>query len=31
MMNSHMPNFFELVRYGERPPSQREPAAAVAA
>jgi hypothetical protein len=28
MMNSHIPNFFELVRYGERPPSQREPVAA---
>jgi hypothetical protein len=28
MMNSHIPNFFELVRYGERPPSKREPVAA---
>ena len=28
MMNSHIPNFFELVRYGEWPPSQREPVAA---
>ena len=22
MMNSHIPNFFELVRNGDRPPSQ---------
>src|SRR5450756_1897341 len=29
MMNSHIPNFFELVRYGDRPPSQSEPVAAV--
>src|ERR1039457_4838235 len=29
MMNSHIPNFFELLRYGDRPPSQSEPDAAV--
>src|ERR1035437_474248 len=28
-MNSHIPTFFELVRYGVRPPPQSEPVAAV--
>ena len=29
MMNSHIPNFFELVRYGEPPPSQSDVEATV--
>lgn len=29
MMNSHIPNFFELVAYGDRPPSHSDVAAAV--
>jgi hypothetical protein len=28
-MNSHIPNFFELVAYGDAPPSQADAAAAV--
>jgi hypothetical protein len=27
MMNSHIPNFFELVAYGDCPPAQAEVAA----
>ncbi len=28
MMNSHIPNFFELTAYGDRPPAQTDCVAA---